>query len=63
MASAIKLKTLLPLPLSPRHGSIDTVLVVERDTMGGVIAYVLFLGLMVGTAIALFFGLRLVKLI
>jgi hypothetical protein len=31
--------------------------------MGGVIAYVLFLGVMVGTAIGLFFGLRLVKLI
>jgi hypothetical protein len=31
--------------------------------MGGVIAYVAFLSVMVGTAIALFFGLRLVKLI
>ena len=31
--------------------------------MGGVIAYVAFLGVMVGIAITLFFGLRLVKLI
>ncbi|MBD1873013.1 cytochrome B6 [Nodosilinea sp. FACHB-131] len=31
--------------------------------MGGVVAYVLFLSVMVSTAIALYFGLRLVKLI
>lgn len=31
--------------------------------MGGVVAYVLFLSVMIGTAIALFLGLRLVKLI
>ncbi|TVQ10568.1 MAG: cytochrome B6 [Leptolyngbya sp. DLM2.Bin27] len=31
--------------------------------MGGVVAYVGFLSVMVGTAIALYFGLRLVKLI
>ncbi|MBD2106374.1 MULTISPECIES: cytochrome b6-f complex subunit PetL [Cyanophyceae] len=31
--------------------------------MGGVVAYVLFLSVMVGTAIGLYLGLRLVKLI
>jgi hypothetical protein len=31
--------------------------------MGGVVAYVGFLTLMVGTALGLFFGLKLVKLI
>ncbi len=31
--------------------------------MGGVVAYVLFLSIMVGTAIGLYLGLRLVKLI
>ncbi|HSM83952.1 MAG TPA: cytochrome b6-f complex subunit PetL [Nodosilinea sp.] len=31
--------------------------------MGGVIAYVAFLSVMVGTAIGLYFGLKLVKLI
>ncbi|MGB3308171.1 MAG: cytochrome b6-f complex subunit PetL [Nodosilinea sp.] len=31
--------------------------------MGGVIAYVVFLSVMVGTAIGLYFGLRLTKLI
>lgn len=31
--------------------------------MGGVIAYVLFLSVMVGTALALYFGLRVTKLI
>ncbi|MGF1518429.1 MAG: cytochrome b6-f complex subunit PetL [Nodosilinea sp.] len=31
--------------------------------MGGVIAYVAFLSVMVGTAVVLYFGLRAVKLI
>lgn len=31
--------------------------------MGGVVAYVLFLSVMVGTAIGLYLGLRLVRLI
>ncbi|WP_035991266.1 cytochrome b6-f complex subunit PetL [Leptolyngbya sp. KIOST-1] len=31
--------------------------------MGGVVAYVLFLSVMVGTAIVLYFGLRAAKLI
>ncbi|PSR13766.1 cytochrome B6 [filamentous cyanobacterium CCP3] len=31
--------------------------------MGGVIAYVVFLSVMVGTAIGLYFGLRVTKLI
>ncbi len=31
--------------------------------MGGVVAYVVFLSVMVGTALGLYFGLRLTKLI
>ncbi|MBE9113367.1 cytochrome B6 [Nodosilinea sp. LEGE 07298] len=31
--------------------------------MGGVVAYVVFLSVMVGTAMGLYFGLRLTKLI
>jgi len=35
----------------------------EKNTMGGVVSFILFFGVMVGLALALYFALRTVKLI